>query len=340
MIRNIQMLRGVAATLVVICHSAWHWGPSLAPFAKYLEALGFAGVDLFFVISGFVISIVAHRASSGESGAKAASMFALDRIFRIYPLYWMVAATAAGLAIFVPAVTAPGVGMPVPAWWQIVTLTAPYNPVVSVAWTLCFEMFFYGMVAVILLVSGRFFRVAMLVVAAFYGAVIVLGFDGGFFTNPMILDFLFGVLVFWLVSHERIALPGVSATAGAIGLALGSYLISDHPWAHVMARPFYLGLPAAFLVYGTIGLERSWQSPKLMVAIGNASYSTYLWHWVILRVVAVLAIPVFPSILTGFTVLVALTCVGLLSFRFIEIPIARALRALRYRPNPLPAPAE
>lgn len=332
MIYNVQMLRAVAATLVVVCHATLFWGDAMPALKVFAFHSGYAGVDLFFVISGFVIANVAHRASTSKSSLRATADFSVNRVARIYPIYWVVLLSTLALALFIPGIVGT---YPWPvSMLMMFTLTTQSNPYVTVAWTLGFEMYFYSLVAIVLLVSGKYFRPAILAGALLYACVIAIRLVSGygivFFTHPLILDFLMGIGIFYLVSRGWVALPKAFVAIGIIGLAVGTHLLSDGgPPAHLGTRWLYLGATSAALVYGMIGLERVWSAPHWAVSVGNASYSTYLWHWPLIMALNHSPVVSYPSIATSVVVVAVMLCVGALSYRFIEMPIARVLQTLR-----------
>lgn len=326
MIKNIQILRAVAAILVVVCHSTGQWGDNYPWLTHYGFACGFAGVDLFFVISGFIITSVAAKGLVKDRVGAAISRFAFNRVTRIYPIYWIALLVASLLAIYTTgSLVENRDGL---SFLGLSTLTQT-SPVLGVAWTLQFELFFYLIVAAVMLLgAGRFKRNVLIALAAYSVLIIAWQIGGGkkwFFTNPIILDFLFGVLVFIAVDAGKVRAARAATVLGAIGLAFGTYLMMEQAWGHYVERPFYLGAPAALLLYGMIGIEKRWQAPKLAVLLGDASYSIYLWHGVILHPVRILDFRPYPSLMAGFVVIVSMVLVGVASYQYIEKPIARAI---------------
>lgn len=329
MIKNIQLLRAVAAILVVICHSTGQWGTAYPWAVQYGFACGFAGVDLFFVISGFIITSVAAKGLEREAVKGAIGRFSFNRATRIYPIYWVALAVASVLSLYT---TGSLVEEKPLSFFGLATLIQT-SPALGVAWTLQYEVLFYLIIAVVMMFGAEGFkRNALLSLFAY--SVVSIGWQiaGGsewFFTNPIMLDFLFGILVFIAIDAGKIYRPGVMAAVGAIGLAFGIYLMMGNAWGNYVQRPFYLGIPAAVLLYGMVGIERRWRAPKLAVELGDASYSIYLWHAVILHQVRILAINPYPSLLTGVVLVIFMALLGLASYRYIEMPIARAIAKAR-----------
>jgi exopolysaccharide production protein ExoZ len=247
-LQSLQALRAFAVCLV-IAHHCFGWA-----------SWGAFGVDVFFVVSGFVIAS-SRRRSIGE--------FLFRRFWRIYPIYWLVS---------LPLIPA--------AAWDIPRLAASLTlwplwgsgfsyPVLLVAWTLCFEVLFYTAAAVAM-INWRW-----PVIAYAGAALLALTTDNriaGFVGNPMILEFLCGVVltrvsidrrrgaaalfivacIMIIVPHSRIA--PVDATAGF----------------NSAGRVVLWGIPAALLVFGALSFECHLARAKVLTRLGDASYSIYL----------------------------------------------------------------
>lgn len=244
--------------MAVVVHHAMH------PIAPETHArIGAAGVDIFFVISGFIIATVAKRRTPAD--------FLVDRIWRIFPL-WLLALTP-WLIVKRPDL---------PTLLSSLTLWPIYGnefyaPSLGVGWSLCYEMLFYGAFALCL---TRWRAIPVPIFAACF----VLGplFEsaiGSFLGSPLILEFMAGVIIARLPSNERLALPILAA-----GIALMAIAPVDH-YARILGpgtltRAMWWGIPAAFIVYGARGLERFFDRPELDVPVllGDASYSIYLFH--------------------------------------------------------------
>lgn len=277
---SLQYLRGVAAMLVVFCHAF-----DQLPWLKaQLPNVGLSGVDLFFVISGFIMVFVTTDAASS-----AWSFFRM-RIIRIMPLYWLFNfATAALLLTF-------------PRLFQTAAFTLPHfllslffiphlspavppsiSPFILLGWTLNYEMFFYVIFALALAISVARrvpLTIAVLVTLTALGALSV--FDGSpaweFYSNNIVLEFVFGMILASLflngVLHRLGAsVGGIVITLGAAGLILGSYHME-------LARALVFGFPAALIVAGALSIEASREVPKVQpfLLLGDASYSIYLAH--------------------------------------------------------------
>lgn len=331
-IDNVQVLRGLAALMVVAVHlidiAQRHPGASFRVSAS-LENFGSAGVDLFFVISGFII---AHTAFMG--GRRRPMEFARQRLWRVVPLYWLLSLPYA----LMPGGLELGKLVATLAFWPA---SDPYilsTPVMLIGWTLCFEMLFYAAATIVLLRPGHRLLIALLVA---YAACWVLADVTNlaafrFLGNPLILEFLLGVLIAWIA--PRLPAPmgplaivaGIGWFAGVMALGLEGHGFHDPA---VWSRLLVWGAPSALIVLGAVVMA-PWRHAVMrpLLLVGAASYSIYLAH--------PLALWVFRDTLRaldqhwdGLAVLVAgfvmSVLVGILVYRCIERPILALRRPAR-----------
>ena len=259
-LRSIQVLRGIAACAVVVLHA---YPEPHAPTGN--AGYGAAGVDLFFVISGFIMAQVAQERTPGQ--------FLRDRLWRIYPLWWI-----AVLPWLFMVPRGPTFVMSSLSLWPIYA-GGYYVPVLKVGWTLSFELLFYlGMtLAIARRAAIPLACYGLFLLGALTTASPLLHFIG----SPMALEFLIGVMV------ARLPRRAWLATLIPLGLALfafsfpglGDVEASLGPqWA--LRRAIEWGMPAALIVWGALSLE-PWLRGRafdLPVAAGDASYSIYLFH--------------------------------------------------------------
>lgn len=276
MLVHIQVLRFFAAVAVVAFHAA---GVAPDGFKVPESAIGFAlsyggrGVDLFFVISGFIIFYATH------SARLMPAEFLRRRVERIVPLYFFVIFAVTILAVTFPATFG------TPDWFTprhilkslaFIAFTDGEMPVVYVGWSLEYEMYFYLAVALLMALTRDVWRNIVVIFSALVtigripGADAVLG-NYAFFADPMILEFAFGVIVGSLFVNGRVSWPIQVAAACAIA----ALLVTDP-----VSRVIVSGVPAACLVAAAAFVSRkridpSW--PELALArLGDASYSIYL----------------------------------------------------------------
>lgn len=326
---SIQILRAAAALSVALFH-ACQW-------SRIDFAVGAAGVDLFFVISGFVLW-TACEARPASPGA-----FLLARAERILPLYWAATLVVAALAAWRPAalpIVHPGAGHLI-----LSLLLVPHDdpaggpfPLLPTGWTLTYEAFFYVVMAVAL-AAPRDRRWTVLGAVLLAASVIGFGYHGWYtlLANPLLLEFLAGAALARAWSKGRFdrlpAWSGWGLMAGGLGLLLVqqfSGLRDD------FLRPFVWGPPAAMILAGALKLDadrRIGSGPlvRALIAQGDASYSLYLVQAPVIAVFAWLT-PAWPAALrTPLSLILAVGC-GWLAWAALERPIASGLRRLHHLP--------
>lgn len=310
--RSIQFLRAVAALLVVSHHLTE---------ARFLT--GAAGVDLFFVISGFIIGTV----GPGEKPAA----FAAKRTLRVVPLYWLVTlgicaiSSAAAMArfhfegdtllkslLFIPYRSASG---------EILPLVAP-------GWTLNFEMFFYVLFTVGLVLQTPI-RFASAVLLALVLAGLLISPESAplrIWTSPLLLEFLAGLLLATALRPKGLVLGiGLIATGLAALVAAAVLSLYSEAW-----RVLSWGLPSATILCGCLAIERANRWPEVLLRpfehVGDASYSLYLTHlYVIVAVQRRFGTALTPNLLA----LIASLLTAFLSYHLVEKPFGRLMRSDR-----------
>jgi exopolysaccharide production protein ExoZ len=259
-LRSIQVLRAVAACAVVVLHAVPGVNEPVGA-AGY----GAAGVDLFFVISGFIMVNVAQGRTAGA--------FLRDRLWRIYPLWWIAVLPWLFMVPRGPTSIVSSLTL-----WPIYA-GGYYVPVLEVGWTLSFELLFYLSVTVAIATRAAvpLALYGLLLLGALTTASPLLHFLG----SPMALEFLMGAAI---ALAPRRAAFGLLIPLGLAMLALSSPGIGDveashaAPWA--LWRALEWGVPSALIFWGTLSLEPLFEHRwfDVPVAIGDASYSIYLFH--------------------------------------------------------------
>lgn len=336
MLANIQALRALAALLVVFVHMKVLAG--MAGLPASVMNFGNCGVDVFFVISGVIMVFTVQRRET------RAWDFLAHRIARITPLYWLIT-----LVVFLTAVVAPGLLHDTRASLPDLVrslLFIPYvrpdglmEPVVFVGWTLNYEMAFYVLFALTMLVRPRSTSFALCIAAIGAAAAARAIFHPqdrlvDFYVYPIILEFAAGMAIGWAMPRLRVDRRLVPLVAGAAVACLAGLVLGGVVFPQVN-RAFAAGLPAAGLVISAIVLERSgWRvrSP-LALRLGDASYSIYLTHFFLAqaatRIAARLGLggPAEIALVVAF-VMAGVCVLGLCVFAFVEKPLTRAARDL------------
>ena len=324
---SIQYLRAFAALGVVLYH--------VSP-AEHPIMVGNAGVDIFFVISGFIMwNITAERPTSP-------SAFLKNRLIRIAPLYWLITTLLVAGAVAFPKLF-PSLKIDIP--YVIGSLlfvpmrppgsleTGPIWPVLVQGWTLSCEMFFYFLFSMCLFLRPSW-RLAALSLALVGCVTAGLFYNGSNaimlrLTEPIFLEFLAGVLLGVCVQRDLLPsrqwgywLAGLAVIA-LFGLAMSSV---------TQPRLLAWGLPAVMLVGGALIVETTGGLPHLrwLRLIGDSSYSLYLTHGL---VISVLGKVMMHSWLFSVVGIFAATAAGIAFWRLVEMPLTDTLRKLFAKPQ-------
>lgn len=341
-IRNVQALRGIAILLVIFYHLLKIEGK----YARFdgvmpdFAAIGAAGVDLFFVISGFVMVIVTGRMSGTPH---AAAKFIYRRLARIYPPYWFYTSVVLCVYLAAPSLVNSSQGSEVDILRSYLLAPQDLLPLLNVGWTLVHEIYFYIVFCLILLAFQDRLLIGLLVWAALVVlADISLAGSGNAFlrvySSPLTLEFIAGCLIA-LFCQQRSDRPAFPWTACFLAVALLGFGYAGFRFLHGdivpsgWTRVLLFGLPAAIAVHGVLQLERINASllPAWLRRIGDASYSIYLSHVLILSALGRIWF-VFASDGPGDNLLVLpmmVLCVlagGFLSWRWIELPALNVTR--------------
>lgn len=326
---SIQYLRGLAALSVALFHTSVNL-PSFAWPQVLGREFGDAGVDVFFVISGFVMLYVAHDADLTPR------TFLLRRAIRIAPLYWVMNIFVVLLALVLAmGKTDELVFSHIAQSMLFLPHFSPSNgivPFLKPGFTLNYEVYFYCVFAVLLLIESSGRRLAALTL---YGACAALLFAITdprtpmlrIYENPIILEFVAGAWLGYL--HVTGALAKIDARIGLAALTLGAVGL---PLLHVRESEFQFlwhGAPAALLVCGALVIEARGRLPRsrILRLVGDSSYSLYLVNAAVLSafnlVVLRLHLPVetmavgAPLVLLG---LLGAAVAGYVVYRMIERP--------------------
>ena len=322
---SIQYLRAAAAMAVVFFHAN---GISQEYFGNFRAGFGAAGVDVFFVVSGFIMWVTASN--------RAAPEFMRNRIVRIVPLYWgLTLLLYAGWAL---AKTPPAFAdllkslLFIP---HISARTGEINPLLIVGWTLNFEMFFYALFAASLFFSKAWRAPVLFVAMAGLVAtgLLLLPGDGPVqkvYTSPLIIEFALGCLLGIFYQRGTMPRPSVGGSVGCAGLLL--LLATDGSAADLSTvRLLHWGLPAFLIVIGALSFEPLQKPQSFLMLLGAASYSVYLVHPIVIAALkdATLVIGIGSVDLSSGFILLAITAsisVGIIVYWLVESPVSSILK--------------
>jgi len=294
----IQLLRGAAAVLVVLTHARYAMlGGDSWPLANQLFTPGALGVDLFFIISGF---IMCHSTARADGSPGYVARFMVRRFARVWPVYAVATLASAlllsgGIAYFEHA------GNRATFWHSLAMLPAqphvmPYFTLtLMVGWTLEFEMYFYLVFAG----SMLFKRLRWFVLGSWVLLTVILaplgrrgfdmditrdlGYDWGYLsivTSPFVLEFVAGVLIGWLYRQSWFHLRSAAQAWQVLGLGVAFALWSLYGGVQVTHGPADFGWPLMLMVLAMALASKTVTIPvpPLLLWLGAISYSLYLTH--------------------------------------------------------------
>jgi len=300
-LESIQGLRGIAALLVLFFHMA-SFQRQMAEGNAHDVALvsgiwdnGWAGVDLFFVISGFIMVYVTRN--TGQS-FKDVRRFIISRVTRIYPLWWV----CAGIMTLYFWMT---YGMPAApdriagareamtyAVKSFMLIPQKAEPILGLGWTLIHEMFFYIVFACLLFLPRKHLPFALM----FWAVLTVIGAQfirpaaygrtiAELAASPLSLEFIAGGFAGYCASINKIFKPKLLFILGIALASLGFlFFPDDGKQLYTVFRVAIFTVPFVCLTYGWVGceLKESWKVPIWLSRLGDWSYSLYLTHYIVL----------------------------------------------------------
>lgn len=297
---NIQILRFVAATSVVLFHAHFYVGEALwqTPLTRMYDYRFGWGVELFFAISGFVVS---HSLAHSRPGR-----FLTLRFVRIYPAFWLAVAIVvlAQFAFSAQPVEAPGADA-----LSLLPLGDVRYPLGGVEWSLVYEVFFYALLTLIALVPRRNARewamvgwLVVIVTAAIVApgrATKLLPTASTILFSAFNLPFILGVLGYsWFSREARLPLLPL-----AILVPLGLLAANRTPPSELQLGFLAVAFASLVLVAAELSRRRDASKRNPLVKLGDWSYGLYLVHVPVIK--AVLAVAPFTPAQAGYAFLVA-----------------------------------
>ena len=309
--------------MVLVVHNLFYAAERLTHNKTYWSP-HFGEVDIFFVMSGFVL-ITSSEKLLGIVGSH--KIFLLRRLSRIVPLYWV--ATTLKLLTLISAARYVLHASLIPSKVLLSYFFIPsmnkdgmVEPLLGVAWTLCFEVVFYALFAGALFFRQnlyRFFGIAAMLLS------VLAVFKGPswpawtFVCDPIVLECFLGIMLGRLCKQGTL----LNRKTAIFAIAAGIFIIQVLPWNSPVPRLLKLGVPAALIVYGMASLERYFSAvPRFVLFLAQASYAIYLFHPLMAPAVPVLFARygfIHPLVSTGCGMALAVL-VGSGVYRFIEQP--------------------
>ncbi len=325
---RIQVLRFIAAAAVVLYHTqvttgTYFGGTNPYPIMEYASH----GVDLFFVISGFIIVFI------GSTRETTAPLFVKRRIERIVPLYWMMTLAMFALT-HIPGIARNEASGPLHLLQSVLFFSwtngpATY-PVLNVGWTLEFEVLFYAVAAIAMALSKRVWATTALVMLA----MVVTGRGTSFFLqNPIMIEFVFGMTIGTFL-YDRRTFPWMLAGTALVLVTLPMTVATQQVWI--------FGLPSALIVAIAVYADvRKSYGGTVLPELGNASYSIYLAHVIAISFACKILVKVVPSasraivipLIAVFALVIGYAVYQLIEKRLIAFAHKRRSRALDTTPQ-------
>jgi len=347
---QIQMLRAVAAFLVLAAHLAViETKYAIDPILPDWLSIGFAGVDLFFVISGFIMARLADDAARGPGAAGA---FIVARAGRIYPLYWAVTAAVTALWLVRPDMVFSSNTAPPDLVRSFLLWPDEAPPILAVGWTLVHEMYFYVIFALVLLLPRQATLPALLLWAALVAGGYLAGLgatspETRIAVHPLTFEFVAGALAGFAFPRHAAKFGNAALALGAIAIAAALAAIAatglwrdDLFWMESWLRPTLFAVPGALLVFGLAARDLNGRAaPPLLAHLGDQSYALYLTHVLSLSAAGRIwqMLPQSASPLDNIVALIALVLVAYLgaeiAFRLVDKPVRHLLRNLTTQPR-------
>lgn len=272
----LQYLRAVAALAVVYSHAV----TQVDGYEKYLGHAGSFGVDIFFVISGFIMIYIAKPTNTF-------GRFIINRARRVIPLYWFFTVLMGVILLVLPSVfkatqydtTVMLLSLGFIPHWSMVNPTEAW-PIVAPGWSLNFEMYFYFVFALSLFFAEKF-RIALITLVICAVFILAQFFDDGqsaiahFFAKSMVFEFVLGMLLALAWKRGFRLSSSVSWVVLTIATAM---LFLQLP----VPRIFEFGVPSLLIVMACLFINvKEW---RLGILLGDASYALYLSHIFVLGV--------------------------------------------------------
>jgi exopolysaccharide production protein ExoZ len=340
----IQVLRALAALAIVFYHAQYDAETLAARFSLAYQPSQLlpwpAGVDVFFVVSGFIMVYTSRKLFATPDGPR---VFLGRRISRIVPIYWLLTTLYVALALLVPAVLnhgAPGLSEIIKSY-LFIPFAQPdgqIHPVLLLGWTLNYEMFFYLLFGIALLLPLR--KAVAAVAAVLFGIVLFgqltqpLPAPLAFWSDPIVLEFVFGMGLALLLEEGLCPVPVWRFGLVCVGLVLLHLDLVQPDGAIVLPRALAYGIPATMLVAAAVFHHDPAAPPAIerwLSALGDASYALYLAHPFAIRGMREIFVYSGLAPAAGLSVfissaVIAAVILALLLYQFVERPMTRALR--------------
>lgn len=343
-IYNLQALRGIAVLLVVFFHLMpveLKYGGSQQILPEYFN-FGMFGVDLFFVLSGFVMVLITQGQFKKPNLALS---FLYRRASRIYPTYWFYTFLVLGVFLYNPAMVNSSQGHEANILASFLLFPSDTLPLLMVGWTLIHEMYFYLVFFFLLrFIAEAYLPLAMGLWAALVVLVNIVTTPAGpiakLVFHPLTLEFITGCLLAVLMCRHHFKPWQSRVILGVVALGLSLTMLSYGAYHHYTGisnpqgwwRVLLMGVPAVLIVCCSVCVERQgFVAHPWLIKLGDASYSIYLSHILTLTAAGRLWAMVAPdgkwdNYLALPVLVIAVIVVGMIGYRYVEKPLMQLTR--------------
>lgn len=343
----IQLLRGIASIIVVLLHITINYSDIFhQTFLNNIFKFGGSGVDIFFVLSGFIITYSNLQYIGDPS---ALGKFLKRRFIRIFPIYWIVISVFLTLQLTLPAFYKVHFDTGWANVLQTYFLLPGHIMLNGVSWSLTNELFFYLLFAIALIIPNKMYSFSLLVayfVFLLVHALTVPALENAnqykeVFMFPMNIEFLMGVLIaiYFTKMAKQYIIP--TLLVGILLYFVGAFLndqaieVVSNTSNQTLNRVLLFGFPAFLIILSIVKLEMSRvvKVPRLFLELGNASYSIYLVHLPLIvaffKVISKFHLNNAPVLLLCSCAIFVLVCLaGIFIYHTIEAPLIRRLNRL------------
>lgn len=337
----IQLLRAIACLLVVFYHATGLYPTSSGGhFLFGFFSFGYAGVDVFFVLSGFIITYTSLKYLGKVSHT---GTFLFKRFVRIYPTYWIITICFLAFQIIFPSFYRTYYQFNGENIIYTFLLLPGHTMVNGVSWTLTNELYFYLLFVTVffaknmkllfilimlycLIIVGNYFFVSIGILKTNHNSLLDV------MLQPMTLEFFMGVFAAFLYRKLSFKFVRILIVLGLVLFGLGAFQSDNLPFSADFSRVICYGIPSFLIVTAVAAFEfkKIFSLNKVWLALGDASYSLYLIHLPILAAVSkiISKLQITNIILTHSLLLLSiliLCLIAYLFYKYVESPIIKSL---------------
>ncbi len=338
----VQLLRGIASLLVVLMHATVNakdiWKLN---FLGGFFSFGGAGVDIFFVLSGFIITYTSMSLLRNSINFRK---FFKRRFVRIFPVYWIIGAVFLAIQIVLPAFYNTPFTKTQGNLIRTFFLFPEHEMLNGVSWTLSYELFFYMLFSLSFLIKKKNILTAFYV---FYVlSIIFLPFIypglydqlwSRFVFYPMNIEFFMGIAAALIIPRISLKTSVVFLITGALAFITAGVFANNgyYLFDNLFNRVVIFGIPSFFIVAAIVRWElgNNFSIHNLLLRLGEASYSLYLIHLPLL--IAMFKIAARLNITNAyilnfilFTVICILCIISLIFYKIVEKPMIDKLNTI------------